>query len=368
MSHSAALPVLAAMPGGNLLQKADADELNSAVARFKEDGREGRHDEEFVAQGSIAMHQRARGDFKAAQNAKFEHHWAETRRELSEEEDNKNRKRKDRTKSNDVKPQQFRKDRDHEDDGAGGPTYGIGDFDHTRGSLGHHNNGRVEGLGSGDKKGHGGYNEHNTNSVLKDDNSDLDMPSNADAPKSRTLTSRPSFPESVMKSSRPGKNGSNIIQFQPNAVNLTSLLSAAIVVPNLAPTHLKAANNVRQTTAALELHRPVFTARARKIASPSKATCVATPVTPCRALYPRVTRPTLLGTFTEKFEEGGFWKEEITRGASMVKNDDEETTDVKLPYDDWEGRGIRDNPYSVYPEIIYGPNNEISYRPSLRRP
>jgi hypothetical protein len=68
-------------PMGYQLPFASSDELATAAAAFKEDGRGGRHDTEWLRQAQVAYSLRANGAYDKFLEEKFEEDWAERARE-----------------------------------------------------------------------------------------------------------------------------------------------------------------------------------------------------------------------------------------------------------------------------------------------
>jgi hypothetical protein len=89
LTHHLAQETISAIPGGSHLIAADTDTLNTAIAAFRQDGRGGRHDEEWVRQATMATQARKDGNFNSYEDSMFETFWASTKRELSDDEDEK---------------------------------------------------------------------------------------------------------------------------------------------------------------------------------------------------------------------------------------------------------------------------------------
>lgn len=101
-------------------------ELNSAIASFKEDGRGGRHDPEWARQALEASVRRAAGEFDDYQASKFQETWAEDISELSESDDDDDDPAENQDSSLDRPPSSFNHSRQHDDDddvAPGGSSY-----------------------------------------------------------------------------------------------------------------------------------------------------------------------------------------------------------------------------------------------------
>lgn len=108
---------------GNQVQVANYDEFATAAAAFKDDGRSGRHDPEWVRQAQAAADTRQAGGFRDYEDDMFKKHWASQSRELSEDDDEKKDGR-DKTEGCDENTYKKLGDDDHEDDGGAGSSKG----------------------------------------------------------------------------------------------------------------------------------------------------------------------------------------------------------------------------------------------------
>jgi hypothetical protein len=107
---------LATSQDGQQLPNTHSDDFAGAAASFKEDGRGGRHDHDWVAQAQAASHARRVGAFDEYDIEHFKKYWAAESRELSEDEGGK----ESDNGCGDDKDKNFRQRDEFDDDGDGG--------------------------------------------------------------------------------------------------------------------------------------------------------------------------------------------------------------------------------------------------------
>lgn len=123
LNHPLARNFLEGSRIGNQVQVANYDEFATAAAAFKDDGRSGRHDPEWVRQAQAAADTRQAGGFQDYEDDMFKKHWASQSRELSEDDDEE-KDRRNRTERCDESTYKKLRDDDYEDDGGAGLSKG----------------------------------------------------------------------------------------------------------------------------------------------------------------------------------------------------------------------------------------------------
>ena len=304
------------------LQNADPDALSTAVADYKEDGRQGRYDAGWVKEAGIANHTRRVGGFNEYETAKFDQNHASTSRELSEEEDEKRAKAEKRSLDRVEKFKVMKREDDNEG-GSGGlggkPLNGGAGLARGCKGLGSDLNNLPANGGNGVYKSKTAYERSIEGAIL----------SNHLAPNDSVSSS----PASTPKSNSPPTVGDNTSDF------------LMVYRPRKSP----ASDVARKTPIASTCHN-----QSHPLAAFGPAMFFPTPATPVLMYDPRLGMEDL-------YLQAGFYG--LNQGQTSIAITNsllayQEKTEVLEPdFDDWEGRGYIDFPASKYPEISFLDDN-----------
>jgi len=150
LQHPVARAHFSSTKDGSPLADVSSVDLHRATSEFKEDGRSGRHDEEWLRNGLEATSNRAAGEYDSYHQDTFAETWGESKEELSDSEEGE-----DNDVEMNVPPSNHRPgDGEPPAPSAGGPTPDTSNHDRWMASLQPQNGHTSAGSSSGQTNGH----------------------------------------------------------------------------------------------------------------------------------------------------------------------------------------------------------------------